>query len=222
MAARRARLVIDIVGVSALLVYLMGALDVLPIFGPVTERITLALVFAIGPVAIVAVLGIHELLRSSPSQFWLRVGTTFLIVAFALLNLMLVVQQMVRLQFREFRLATSDPSQVALLDAAFKSTNLVQLGIDVSFDVFYCLGVIAMSAVMYREPRFGRLLGGFGVASASALLVFNLATFPHGPADSGLVDLGPLTGLWWLWVIIQIKRTAARSAREAASSADAA
>jgi hypothetical protein len=215
MAARRARLVIDIVGVGALLVYLMAALGVLPIVG--TERITLALVFAIGPVAIVAVLGIYELLRSSPSAFWLRVGTTFLIVAFALLNLMLVVQQMVRVQFREFRLGTSDPSQAALLDAVFKGTNLVQLGIDVSFDVFYCLGVIALSAVMWREPTFGRLLGGFGVVSAGALLVFNLATFPHAPASSGLVDLGPLTGLWWLCVIIQIKRTAARSTRDGAS-----
>jgi hypothetical protein len=210
MAALRARLLIDIVGVGALLTYLLGALGILPIIG--TERITLALVFAIGPVAIVAVLGIHELLRSTPSAFWLRVGTTFLIVAFAFLNLMLVVQQMVRLQFREFRLGTSDPSQAALLDAVFRGTNLVQLGVDVSFDVFYCLGVIALSAVMYREPSFGRLLGGFGVVSAAALLVFNLATFPHAPANVGLVDLGPVTGLWWLCVIIQIKRTA-RSAR---------
>jgi hypothetical protein len=222
MAALKARLAIDSVGVGALLIYLMAALDVLPITGPVTERITLALVFGIGPVAIVAVLGIYELLRSSPSAFWLRVGTTFLIVAFALLNLMLVVQQMVRLQFREFRLSASDPNQAALLDGVFKGTNLVQLGIDVSFDVFYCLGVIALSAVMYREPSFGRLLGGFGVVSAAALLLFNLAIFPHGPAESGLVDLGPVTGVWWLCVIIQIKRAAARSAREAASKVDVA
>ena len=222
MAARRTLLILDIVGVGALLVYLLAALNILPIVG--SERITLALVFGIGPVAIVAVLGIHELLRSSPSVFWLRVGTTFLIVAFALLNLMLVVQQMVRLQFRQFRLAAGDASQAALLDAVFKGTNLIQLGIDVSFDVFYCLGVIALSAVMYREPSFGRVLGAFGIVSASALLVFNLATFPYGPADSGLVDLGPVTGIWWLCVIVQIKRNAARSAskHEAPSSVDAA
>lgn len=112
----------------------MGALGILPIIG--TERITLALVFAIGPVAIAGVLGIYELLRSSPSLFCLRVGSVFLIVAFALFNLMLVVQQMVRLQFQRFRQETTDPSQAAMLDAAFKGTNLVQLGIDVSFDVF--------------------------------------------------------------------------------------
>lgn len=90
--------VIDAVGLTALVTYLLAALDILPVI--VSERVTLALVFAIGPVAMMAVIGIHLLLRSSPAVFWLRVGTTFLIVAFGFLNLMLVVQQMVRLQFR--------------------------------------------------------------------------------------------------------------------------
>jgi len=213
MAKRRSQLIFEVVGVGVLLVYLTAALGILPIIG--TERITLALVFAIGPVAIVGVLGIYERLRLSPSVFFLRVGSTFLIVAFALFNLMLVVQQMVRLQFRQFRLETSDPAAVPSLDAVFKGTDLVQQGIDVSFDVFYCLGIIGLSLVMYRERDFGRLLGGLGILSAAALLVFNLATFPYPPAQSGLIDLGPLTGLWWLLVFFQMKRTATRAAGEA-------
>jgi hypothetical protein len=217
MATRTTQRILEVVGVGALVVYLMGALDILPIIG--TERITLALVFAIGPVAMMGVIGIHELLRSSPSVFFVQVGTVFLIVAFALFNLMLVVQQMVRLQFRQFRLEAKDPAALASLDAVFRGTNLIQLGIDVSFDVFYCLGILALSLVMYRERDFGRFLGGFGLVSAAALLAFNLATFPYPPAQSGLVDLGPLTGLWWILVIIQIKRTAARAAREAAAQA---
>lgn len=68
---------------------------------------------------------------------------------------------------------------------------------------------------MYREPNFGRILGGFGVVSAAALLIFNLATFPYIPDQSGLVDLGPVTGVWWLLVFIQMKRTVARVAKEA-------
>jgi energy-coupling factor transporter transmembrane protein EcfT len=197
---------IDAVGLTALLTYVLAALNILPVM--VSERVTLALVFAIGPVAMMAVIGIHLLLRSSPAVFWLRVGTTFLIVAFALLNLMLVVQQMVRLQFRAFRASVHDAAQAAQLDAIFKGTNAVQLGIDVSFDIFYCLGMVALSCVMYGDRRFGRALGTFGVVSAAALLLLNLATFPYGPADAGLVDLGPLTAVWWLLVIIQIKRAA--------------
>jgi hypothetical protein len=29
-----------------------------------------------------------------------------------------------------------------------------------------------------------------------------MATFPIQPAEAGLVDLGPLTGLWWLVLIL--------------------
>ncbi len=210
MATQKTRLVLQVMGLGALLVYLAAAFGVLPILG--TERVTLALVFAIGPVAMVGVLGIYEVLRTSRSEFLARVGATFLIVAFALFNLMLVVQQMVRAQFRQFRSETGDAGAAAVLDAVFKGTDLVQQGIDVSFDVFYCLGIIALSVVMYGEPVFGRLVGGFGVISAATLLVFNLATFPHPPANSGLVDLGPLTILWWILVSVQIKRSATHPA----------
>jgi hypothetical protein len=72
-------------------------------------------------------------------------------------------------------------------------------------------------AIMYRHPDFGRLLGGFGVVSASALLLLNLWAFPYPPADSGLIDLGPLTGVWWLAVIVQIKRTTARASEASGS-----
>ena len=49
MATRRTQLILEVAGVGALVVYLTAAFGILPIIG--TERITLALVFAIGPVA---------------------------------------------------------------------------------------------------------------------------------------------------------------------------
>ena len=221
MAARRTLLILDIVGVGALLVYLLAALNILPIVG--SERITLALVFGIGPVAIVAVLGIHELLRS----------LTFRLLASRWNHLLDRCVRPVEPNAGSPAdgAATVPPIPPCCgrrksgcpLDAVFKGTNLIQLGIDVSFDVFDRLGVIALSAVMYREPSFGRVLGAFGIVSAAALLAFNLATFPSGPR-TGLVDLGPVTGIWWLCVIVQIKRKAARSAskHEAPSSVGAA
>jgi hypothetical protein len=84
--------------------------------------------------------------------------------------------------------------------------NLVQLGADVAFDVFYCLGMILYGAVFYRTAGFGRLLGVGGIVAAGGLLAMNLASFPYVPAESGLVDLGPVTGAWWVLVILRLIR----------------
>jgi hypothetical protein len=45
------------------------------------------------------------------------------------------------------------------------------------------------------------------MASAAGLLAFNLWAFPVPPADAGLVDLGPVTGAWWVIVIVILLRT---------------
>jgi len=41
----------------------------------------------------------------------------------------------------------------------------------------------------------------------AALLVLNLQTFPTPPANAGLFDLGPVLGLWYLAVTIQVARS---------------
>lgn len=203
----RTERILEALGVGAILVYLAGAFCWLPDLG----NLVLAVVFAVGPIAIVGMLGMHERLRATANPFTLRVAITYLVIAFALLNLMLVVQQMGVHQFERFRSATTDATARAALETAFKGTNSVQLGIDVSFDVFYCLGMGLLSWIMYHDRDFGRLLGAFGMISAASLLALNLATFPVCPKDAGLVDLGPLTGIWWLLVCFRMKWVAARA-----------
>jgi len=208
---RNSLLVVSILGLAVVLVYLGAATGILK----GADNLTLALVFAIGPVAIVGVLSISRRLAPQGGSLVLRAGTTFLTIGFALFTLMLVVQQTIFIQFRQFRAEAADQAAKDALALVFKGVNLVQLGADVAFDIFYCLGMILLAAVMYRHRDFGKVFGIFGIASAAALLAFNLYTFPYIPADSGLVDLGPVTGLWWLAVIVQFFRLE-RKARSAA------
>jgi hypothetical protein len=163
-------------------------------------------------------LAISRRLEPEGGSLTLRAGTTFLIIGFALFTLMLVVQQTIFIQFRQFRAEAADQAAQDALALVFKGVNLVQLGADVAFDVFYCLGMILLAAVMYRHRDFGKVFGILGIVSAAALLAFNLYTFPYIPADSGLVDLGPVTGLWWLAVIVQFLRLE-RKARRAKTPA---
>ena len=65
---------------------------------------------------------------------------------------------------------------------------------------------IAPMAIVGVLGVFNRFVSIFGVVSAGALLVLNLFAFPNVPKESRLVDLGPVTGIWWLMVISQIVR----------------
>jgi hypothetical protein len=202
MIERRRVLALGVLGAVVVLVYLAAALGLIRKI----DNLILALLFGIGPVAIVGALEIYGRFSQTKVTLVLRAGTVFLVVAFALFNLMLVVQQLVRLQASEMIAVASDEASKQTLKEVLRMVDLVQLGIDVSFDIFYCLGVILVSVAMYSHRDFGRIIGVFGVLSGAALLLLNLAAFPRVPDESGLVDLGPLTAVWWLVVIIQLMR----------------
>jgi hypothetical protein len=82
----------------------------------------------------------------------------------------------------------------------------VEFGLDLSWDVFLIAGTILFSCAMLADPRFGRRFAVPGIALAAALYVLNFATFPTPPASEGLVDLGPLVGLWYAAVSVQALR----------------
>jgi len=185
-------------GLIVVLAYLNFATNVVSL----PDRLTLILAFAIGPVAIFGVLEIYRELAATPLATQVRLGTVFLIIAFALLNLMLVVQQSIFIPYQEAMAATTDDAVRESMRHVFRGVNQVQLGIDVSFDIFYSLGLILVSIALTRTTRFGKFLGIFGVLTAGALLILNMATFPMPPSEAGLVDLGPLTGVWWLVLIL--------------------
>lgn len=201
-------------GLVVVIVYLASAIGLIKD----TNKIILSLVFAIGPVAIVGVLNVADRLSTGPDNSSVQIGKAFLIIGFALFTLMLVVQQTIFLQFDQFRSESDNQTAIDTLNAVFKGVNLVQLGIDVAFDIFYCVGVIFFATAMYRHQDFGRFIGSFGIISATGLLVLNLTAFPYVPSESGLIDLGPLTGVWWLLVISRIFRLRLRDRRNNATS----
>lgn len=83
----------------------------------------------------------------------------------------------------------------------------VWLGLDVAWDGYIGVGTALFGFSMLRHPRFGRVFGGTGIAIGLALLCLNFYTFPTPPANAGLVDLGPVVGLWYLAVTVQMWRS---------------
>jgi hypothetical protein len=86
-------------------------------------------------------------------------------------------------------------------------TEGIWLGLDVAWDVYLGCGTLLLAMSVLHHPKLGRVIGGAGMLVAAALLVSNLATFPVPPGNAGLIDLGPVVGVWYLVVTIMVLRS---------------
>jgi hypothetical protein len=187
-----------ILGLAILLAYLNFA------FGWVllSQRLSLVLAFAIGPVAVYGTLALSESLVRVFGTFTLRVGTIFLVIGFALFTLMATMQQAVFAEYKQLLGATASTQAPTALKESFELVNRVQLGADVAFDIFYSLGIILVSSVIVRGRWLERVVGAYGLVVATGLLVLNMWFFPTPPAAAGSVDLGPATIAWWVGLLV--------------------
>ncbi len=199
-----------VLGLFILLAYLNFA------FGWVmlSERLSLLLAFAIGPVAVFGTLALSENLMRVFGTSTLRIGTIFLVIAFSLFTLMLTMQQAIFVEYERLLDTAVTPEAQASLKVSFALVNQVQLGSDVAFDIFYSLGIIFVSSVLMRSKGLGRVIGAYGVVAASGLLALNLWFFPMPPVAAGSIDLGPATIVWWVALIVLDSRLSKREATD--------
>jgi len=195
-----------ILGFVIILFYLTNAFQIIDY----PDQVFTVLFLAISPVAIIGVYAIGKRLAQSRHSLGIDLAKIYGIIAFGIFEMMLCIQFGSRTYFREHLLndAKSDVSN-EIVKTIYKGVNAVQFTMDIAFDIFYCLMIVLFSVAMFRNNLFGKALGVFGVVSGLGLLTLNLWTFPYPPGESGLIDLGPLTGIWWIWVLfilIKIER----------------
>ena len=175
-------------GLAALVSYAL--LLVLPAPAPV--QVLLVFGFAFG--LTVASVGLYHAVAAPIAPRLALVATVANVVAAGQLTAMLLVQLAVR-------------ERVPAPDAGFVA---VWLGLDVVWDLYVGVGTLAFAWCMLGHPSFRYWLGVPGIAIALVLLALNVATFPTPPADAGSFDAGPLVGVWYLAVTVQVARLAWR------------
>lgn len=181
-----------VTGILGVLAYAGAVAHLLPI----PNGLQMLLGFAFGPLVTLAFIGYYHFLKLHRNSVVLQAGTVFAVIAGTLVNLMLVVQSAIFLTIpREAR---------AELGLAFDGLNMVQLGMDVSWDIYFSLAMVLLGIAMLGHPRFGRIWGAVSILIGGGLLVLNLATFPIPPGEAESVDLGPLAGLFYLFASVRM------------------
>ena len=183
-----------ITGIGAVITYTLLTI----LSGPYIALVILASAF--GPLLAAASLGLYHVLADSGNPVILQLAAMFNIVGAAIFTMMVLVQLAIGYQIQSLG------AEAQNLPALRTSLVGVQLGLDVAWDIFISLGTLLFAISMFRDVRFGWILGIAGIVIAVALLVLNLWTFPTPPAAKNLVDLGPLVGIWYLVVTIMMIR----------------
>ncbi len=187
-----------VIGLVILLAYLNFA------FGWVmlSQRLSLLLALAIGPVAAIGTLSLSETLSEFFDKPTIRMGSIFLVIGFAILTLMIAMQQAIFAEYRQLLGASGAAEPTAPLREAFSLVNHVQLGADVAFDIFYAMGVVFISSALVRGSGLARLIGTYGLVVGAGLLALNIWYFPKPPAEMESIDLGPATIVWWVALFV--------------------
>ena len=151
-----------------------------------TLAVPLAFAFAFG--ITVSSIGLYYILGGATGSMMALVAAVTNVIAAAQLLAMIMVQAAVW--------ATVDQPDVAL--------RAVWWGLDVAWDLYIGTGTILFALCMFRRRGLGAWLAVPGLLIGGLFLIFNIATFPKPPDTAGLVDFGPLVGVWYLVVYVRL------------------
>ena len=177
------------------------------IFAPLPKKITVIFASLFGPLLLVASLGLYFFLKAHRKTVTGQLAVISNIIASAMVSLMLIVQLSVNLSMAGLMDSAGEGISEATKKWIWQVVDKVQLGMDVSWDIFIAIGTILFGVTMMKHPRFGKIFGLLGFLIGHFLLVFNLSTFPTPPGDAGLIDLGPVVGLWYLVSALLVLRS---------------
>jgi hypothetical protein len=119
---------------------------------PLPIRLRYFIGFTFGPLLSLAFVGFYYFFKLHRKSVAMQATVLFGIIAGTLVNLMLVVQSAIVLTVpREAR---------SELGMAWEGLNMVQLGIDVSWDIYISAATLLLGLAMLAHPRFGMIWGG--------------------------------------------------------------
>lgn len=123
-----------------------------------------------------------------------RLGLVFAITAFTTVLAMIVVQLAVGSGLGEITRDLDEQTARALR----RGLRMIDLGLDVTWDMLIGTALVFSGFAIRKRNGLGPGWAIPSVALGMALIGLNVATFPWPPGDRGLLDIGPVIGMFVL------------------------
>lgn len=185
-------------GIVSVLLYLIAVSLSLP-DSPSQAQISFAFLLGTGwpVVGMIYSYALYRLIALERQGLANRFAFLLSIIGLATVTAMISVQLAVQFGIHEYRQLVGAPPQ-ADWDSIPASLRLIDLGLDLAWDVFMGWSMIITAIPMYRHSRLGPLWAIPSLILGLLLVALNAATFPWPPASRGLFDVGPAVGLYML------------------------
>jgi hypothetical protein len=187
---------------------------------PIPDVLNTAFFLLMGPSLVIAFAGIFPFLNKPTPTVSALLGTLFGVLAGAT-RFMFATVQLNNLEYirGHIQSAESPAAQDAWRDI-LAGVFTVQNGMNWVSDFFVDGAAFLFAIVMWRHPGFGRLFSLLSLVTIGPHFVMKAITFPRPPAEAGFFDAGPLVGVWFLVITIQIARHLVSSRHRAAASGE--
>jgi hypothetical protein len=176
---------------------------------------TLSYVVAMGwPIlSIIFVFGLIRFIALTYDGFSNQLAGIFAYIAFGLVAAMISIQSAIELGFNTY-ITNSSSNQQEFLSIFKHTLRLVDMGLDVAWDLFIGTSLIFLAVAIKQNRKFGIWWSIPAGLLGILLIVLNTITFPWPPNSRGLIDVGPAIGIYiiavsgrLLFVALRMKST---------------
>ena len=198
MDNRRFWLNCGIAGIAGMVCYILAIM----VPWPQTQlgRSMLLLVASAWPIfSIVFSYGIYTFIAAERDGAANRLALIFGVLAFSTVLAMLIVQMAVNAAFADIAKGLEDTTSTALS----RSLKMVDLGLDIAWDVLIGVSMIFLAIALKGRTGFGIWWAAPVMILGVLMLGLNAATFPWPPGEAGLFDIGPFVGTYMLVIAVR-------------------
>ena len=170
---------------------------ILAISLPVSPKFGFLLALAWPIFSIVFAYSVYKFIAHSYQSIYNQLAFLFVTIAFVLVSIMISIQLVVKTGMQD-SIDNASGSELTDLELIANSLRWVDLGVDLAWDIFLGLALIFLAIAISRHPKLGPWWSIPLALLAIGLIVLNMLTFPYPPDTQGILDVGPLIGIFML------------------------